>query len=411
MEAIHERCCGIDVHKKNVVVCGITPGEAGGFRKVVRKFGTMTGDLLAFSDWLSAEGIKIVAMESTGVYWKPVFNILEGQCEIMLVNAEHLRHVPGRKTDVNDAQWIAELLQHGLLKASYIPEVEQRDLRDLTRYRTSLIQERVREINRVQKVLEDANIKLGSVASDVLGVSGREMLEAIIRGIDDPAALAQLARASLRTKIDQLEKALAGRVRANHRFLLHMHLEHIDELSRKIDQLSQEIDRLLIPFDQQDEIRRLDGIPGVARDIAQIIVAELGVDMNRFPSAAHAASWAGLAPGKNESAGRNRSGKTRPGNQALKSALVQAAHAASHTRDNYLAAQFRRLAARRGKTRAALAVAHSILIIAYHLLRDGTEYRELGGDYFDQRNQQYLQRNLVKRLEGLGFKVSLEPAA
>lgn len=411
MEVVYRRCAGLDVHKKSVVVCRVIPDEAGGFRKDIRKFGTMTEDLLALSDWLRAEGVKQIAMESTGVYWKPVFNVLEGECEVMLVNAEHIKHVPGRKTDVNDAQWIAELLQHGLLKGSYIPEVEQRDLRDLTRYRTALIQERVREINRVQKVLEDANIKLGSVASNVLGVSGREMVEAIVRGVDDPEALAQLAKKRLRAKIDELERALTGRVRANHRLLLRLHLEHIDDLSAKIETLNEEIDRLLAPFDQTDELRRLDGIPGVGKDVAQIVIAELGTDMNRFPSAACAASWAGLAPGKNESAGRNRSGKIRPGNKYLKSALVQAAHAASHTRDNYLAAQFRRLAARRGKQRAAIAVAHSILVIAYHMLQNGSEYRELGGDFFDQRNHQQLQRHLVKRLEGLGFKVALEPVA
>lgn len=411
MEVVHERCAGLDVHKKSIVACRMTPKEGGGWQKDIRKFGTMTEDLLALADWLRASRVKQVAMESTGVYWKPVFNILESEFKIMVVNAQHIKHVPGRKTDINDAQWIAELLQHGLITGSFIPERPQRDLRDLVRYRTSLIQDRTKEANRVQKVLEDANIKLGSVASNVLGVSGRDMLDAIIRGIDDPEALAQLARGRMKSKIDELERALTGKVRASHRLLLRLHLEHIDDLNAKIEALNEEIDERMLPFKQNDELRRLDDIPGVGKDVAQIIIAELGINMERFPSAGHAASWAGLVPGKNESAGRNRSGKIRPGNKHLKRALVQAAHAASRARDNYLAAQFRRLAARRGKKRAAVAVAHSILVVAYHMLREGTEYRELGGDFFDHRNHDQLQRSLVKRLEKLGYTVSLEPTA
>jgi transposase len=371
----------------------------------------MTDELLKLSDWLREAQVTAVAMESTGVYWKPVFNILESEFEVILVNARHIKYVPGRKSDISDAQWIGELLQHGLLKASYIPERPQRDLRDLIRYRTSLIRERAREINRVQKVLEDANVKLASVASNVMGVSGRQMLEAIIAGNEDPEALAALAKGRLRCKIPDLQRALSGRIRTSHRLLLRLHLEHIDDLANKIEKLNEEIDRLMLPFDEDEQLRRLDDIPGVGREVAQVIIAELGVDMNRFPSAAHAASWAGLAPGKNESAGKNRSGKITPGNRHLKAMLVQAAHAVSRTKDNYLAAQFRRLAARRGKKRAAIAVAHSILVIAYHMLRDGTEYRDLGGDYFDKRNKEKLQRNLVRRLEGLGLKVMLEPAA
>lgn len=409
MEVVYRNCAGLDVHKKSVVACRIRSNEWDGWAKEVRRFGTMTDDLLKLADWLRAGGVKQVAMESTGVYWKPVFNILEGEFEVMVVNAQHIKHVPGRKTDVNDAQWIAELLQHGLITGSYIPEQPQRDLRDLIRYRTSLIQARTQEVNRVQKVLEDANLKLGSVASNVMGVSGRHMLEAIVRGLDDPEALAQMARGRLRAKIGELERALSGRVRANHRLLLRLHLEHIDDLNTKIEMLNEEIDRVVGPFDQEDELARLDGIPGVGKEVAQVIIAELGVDMSRFASAGHAASWAGLAPGKNESAGRNRSAKIRPGNKHLKSALVQAAHAASRSRDNYLAAQFHRIARRRGKKRAAIAVAHSILVIAYHMLRNRTEYRELGGDYFDKRNIERLQRTLVKRLEGLGFQVALEP--
>lgn len=411
MEVVHERCAGLDVHKKSVTACRIIPAAGGGWQKERRRFGTMTDELLKLADWLRAGQVTAAAMESTGVYWKPVFNILESEFEVYLVNARHIKYVPGRKSDISDAQWIGELLQHGLLKASYIPEVPQRDLRDLIRYRTSLIRERTREINRVQKVLEDANVKLASVATNVMGVSGRQMLEAIIAGEEDPEALAELAKGRLRAKIPELERALSGRIRASHRLLLRLHLEHIDDLNSKIENLNEEIERLMLPFDEDEKRNCLDAIPGVGLGVAQVILAELGVDMSRFPSAAHAASWAGLAPGKNESAGKNRSGKITPGNRHLKSALVQAAHAASRTKDNYLAAQFRRLAARRGKKRAAIAVAHSILVIAYHMLRDGTEYRELGGDYFDKRNKAQLQRNLVKRLEGLGLQVTLEPVA
>lgn len=411
MQVVHQRCAGLDVHKKTITVCRVTPDSQGGWQKDIRKFGTMTDELLALADWLGAGGVTQVAMESTGVYWKPVFNILESAFEVLLVNAQHIKYVPGRKTDVNDAQWIAELLQHGLLKASFIPQLEQRDLRDLTRYRTKLVQTRSSEINRVQKVLEAANIKLGSVASNVLGVSGRDMLEQIIAGQDDPTALAQLARGRLRDKIDELERALTGHVRETHRTLLKMHLEHIDELNAKIEALSEEIERLLIPFDVSDARARLTSIPGVSPRIAEVILAELGADMSRFPNAAHAASWAGLAPGKNESAGKNRSGKTTKGNQYLKAALTQAAHAVGRSKDNYLSAQYRRLASRPGKKRAAVAVAHSILVIAYHLLKNGTVYTDLGADYFDRRNEQQVQRQLVKRLEQLGYKVTVEPLA
>lgn len=409
MQVVHERCAGLDVHKKTVVVCRITPQTQGGFRKEIRSFGTFTDELLNMVDWLRAGQVSQIAMESTGVYWKPIYNLLEAEFGVVLVNAQHIKFVPGRKTDVNDAQWIAELLQHGLLKASYIPPVEQRDLRELIRYRTSLIQERTREVNRVQKVLEDANLKLGSVASNVMGVSAREMLEQIIAGQDDPTRLAQLARGRLRDKITQLEQALTGRIRDAHRLLLKLHLEHIDDLNGKISQLSGEIDRLLIPFDLHRAIERLDAIPGVNAAVAQVIVAELGLEMSRFPTAAHAASWAGVAPGRHESAGRNRSSRIREGNKHLKAALVQAAHAAGKRKDHYLGAQYRRLAARRGKQRAAIAVAHSILVIVYHMLQRGTEYIELGGDYFDKRNQQQTQQRLVRRLEQLGYKVTLEP--
>lgn len=410
MEAVFERCAGLDVHKKTVVACRIIPDGQGGWRVEVRTFGTTTAELLQLSDWLRAGSVSQVAMESTGVYWKPVFNILEGEFEVLLVNAKHIKFVPGRKTDVKDAQWIAQLLQHGLLKASFIPELPQRELRELVRYRTHLIQDRTREVNRVQKVLEDANLKLASVASDIMGVSGRAMLQAIILGKDDPAALAELAQGRMRSKMAELEQALTGHVRASHRLLLRLHLEHIDELHAKIAELDQEIDHLMPPFDPDQLVERLDAIPGVGRVVAQIAIAELGIDMSRFPTDAHAASWAGLAPGKNESAGRNYSARTFKANRYLRSALVEAAHAAGKT-DTYLGEKYRRLARRRGKKRAAVAVARTILTIMYHMIRHGTQYVERGSTFFDQLKPQATQQWLTTRLEKLGFKVTLEPLA
>jgi transposase len=409
MEVVYKRCAGLDVHKKSVVACRIIPGGRGGWQRDIRTFGTTTPDLLDLADWLREGRVTHVAMESTGVYWRPVFNVLEGEFEVLVVNAKHIKHVPGRKTDVRDAEWIAELLQHGLLEASFIPDPPQRDLRELVRYRTHLIQERTREVNRVHKVLEDANIKLSSVATDTLGVSGREMLQAIIAGKDDPAALAQLAKGRMRNKMDELERALTGRVRAIHRKLLRMHLEHIGELNAKIEELNQEIDSLMLPFDQDDLVERLDAITGVGKRTIEVVVSEMGVDMSRFPSHRHLASWSGLSPGKNESAGRNRSAKMPKGNRYLRAALVEAAHAAGRSKDTYLGEQYRRIARRRGKKRAAVAVAHSILVIMYHMTQDGTEYVERGSTYFDQLAPQRTQKWLVKRLEQLGFMVSLEP--
>jgi transposase len=406
---IHQRCAGLDIHKKTVVACRLLALSDEQVEVETRTFGTMTTDLLALADWLRAVGATHIAMESTGIYWKPIFNILETEFEIILVNAQHIKHVPGRKTDIKDAQWIAELLQHGLLKASFIPEASQRALRDLVRYRTKLIQQRSGEINRVQKVLEDANLKLSSVVSDVMGKSARKMLSAIIAGKEDPTALAQLAKGRMRSKIDELERALTGQMQAHHRLMLSLHLEHIDDLNVKIERLNQEIERAIAPFDLAGAAYRLEQIPGVGAVVAQGIIAELGIDMSRFPTAAHAVSWAGLAPGKNESAGRNRSAKTVKGNRYLKALLVQAAHTLACSKDNYLGAQFRRLARRRGKKRAAVAVARSILVITYHMLHHVTDYHELGVDFFDQRSKEQTERYLVRRLEQLGLKVTLEP--
>jgi transposase len=369
-------------------------------------------------------------MESTGDYWKPIYNLLEGSFEVLLVNAKHVKHVPGRKTDVCDAQWLAELLQHGLLKASFIPPAPQRDLRDLTRYRTKQIQERTREMNRMQKLLECANIKLSSVATDIFGVSGRAMLEAIVEGHADPETMAQLAKGRLRNKLLELEKALTGLVRDHHRFLLARQLAHIDfldehiaevsaEIERRIHEMSQsqepsscdtELDKPLSPtFDQAVEL--LDTIPGIDKRTAELIVAELGTDMSRFPTSKHAASWAGLSPGNNESAGKRYSGRTRKGNSPLRSGLIQAAWAVSHTKNNYLSAQYRRVAGRRGKKRAIVAVAHSILVMSYHILKSQQPYQELGANYFDERKKESILHGLVKRISKLGYEVSLESTA
>ena len=406
MQVVHEKCAGLDVHKKTVVACVITPKDKGGWEKEIRTFSTMTKDLLNLSDWLTSKGCTHVAMESTGEYWRPVFNILEGNLEVILVNARHIKAVPGRKTDIKDAQWIAELLQHGLLRASFIPPVEQRDLRDLTRHRSNFVRERVNLVNRVQKVLEGANIKLGCVASDVLGVSGRAMLGAIVDGNKSPEVMAELAQGTLRQKQDLLVEALEGRVRPHHKFILAQLLGIIDGIDETISQFDREIEDYCRPFAEAVEL--VDTIPGVAKRTAEIIVSEIGTDMSRFPSAEHLAAWAGLAPGNYESGGKTLSASTRKGNRFLRTILVQSAHALARTK-TYLAAQYRRLSARRGKKRAAVAVAHSILVIAYHLISRHEPYRDLGDDYFDQKRPESVKKRLVKRLEKLGYQVNLEP--
>lgn len=366
----------------------------------------MTHDLLALGDWLRDQGVTHVAMEATGVYWKPLFNLLEERFTLVLANAQHIKQVPGRKTDVRDCEWIADLLRHGLLRASYVPDRPQRELRELTRYRTTLVRERAREVNRIQKTLEGANVKLGDVASDVLGTSGRAMLEAMVNGTTDATALADLARGRLRDKRDRLEQALSGCMGDHQRFLLAEQLRHLDSLDQRIDRVSAEIAERVRPFEAL--IERLDAIPGVGRRVAEVLVAEVGTDMTRFPSAAHLASWAGLCPGNNESAGKRKSGRIRRGNPWVRMALVEAAHAAVRTKDTYLGAQFRRLAARRGAKKASIAVAHSILVIAYHLLQNDCPYTDLGSNYFDEHDRQQVARRLVQRLEGLGYRVALD---
>jgi transposase len=346
-------------------------------------------------------------MESTGVYWKPVYNLLEGAFELLVVNARHIKAVPGRKTDVKDCEWIADLLRHGLLRASFIPARAQRELRELTRYRTSLVQERTAAVNRVQKTLEGANIKLATVATDITGKSGRAILADLVAGVTAAPVLAHHAKGRLREKIPQLERALVGSVGAHQRFLLAQQLAHLDFLEESIATVSAEIAERLRPH--AELIARLDTIPGVGVPLAEALVGEIGTDMTRFPTAKHLASWAGMSPGNNESAGKRRSGRTRKGSPWLRALLVQAAHAAARTKNTYLAAQYRRLAARRGKQRAAVAVGHAILVIAYHLLRRGTVYCDLGPRHFDELDRRATEQRLVRRLEGLGYKVSLQP--
>jgi len=404
MEIEHTHCAGLDVHKKTVVAAIIVPDGQGGLRKEVRTFGTMTADLLGLSDWLLSFGVTHVAMESTGEYWKPIYNILEENFEVLLVNARHIKQVPGRKTDVMDAEWIADLLRHGLLRSSFIPPVGQRELRELTRHRTNFVRERASVVNRIQKTLESANIKLASVASNVMGVSGRAMLEAIVAGTTNATEMAGLAKGRLRGKREQLDKALEGRVKPHHRFVLAELLCQVDSLDESIARFDAEIEKYCHPF--EEEVELLDTIPGVAQRIAEVIVSEIGSDMSRFPTADHLAAWAGVAPGNNESAGKRYSGTTRHGDRALTSALVQAAHAAARTRNTYLSAQYHRLAGRRGKKRAILAVAHSILVISYHIIQRKEPYRDLGGDYFDQRRPEATAKRLLIRLQHLGYDIS-----
>jgi transposase len=409
VDVVHPRCCGLDVHKQSVVACVLVSDPSAPPHREIRTFGTFTNELLVLVDWLAEQGVTHIALESTGVYWKPIWNLLEGRFELLLVNPRHIKAVPGRKTDVLDAEWLAELLRYGLLKASFVPDRAQRELRELTRYRTSLTNERSAAINRLQKTLEGANIKLASVASDVMGLSSRHMLAAVVVGATDANALANLAQGKLRDKLPQLEQALIGRVGPHQRFLLAEQLAHIDSLDASLERLNAEIAERLRPFDEV--IARLDAIPGIGRVIAEVLLAEIGADMTRFPTANHLASWAGMCPGHNESAGKRRSGKTRKGSPWLRAALVQAAHAAARKKQSYLAAQYRRLTARRGAKKAAVAVGHSILVTVYHLLTHDCPYVDLGPTYFDQRDPRAVQRRLIHRLQALGYQVQLTPLA
>jgi len=403
-----ERCCGLDVHKETVAACVRVPGAKGRRTQEVRTFGTTTPDLLALQDWLAAHQVTHVAMESTGVFWKPVYYVLEARFTVLLVNAAHVKQVPGRKTDVRDCQWIAELLEHGLLRGSFVPPPVIRDLRELTRYRRTQIQERTRVANRLHKVLQDANVKLSNVTHHVLGVSGRAMLDALVAGTTDPDVLADLARGQLRKKLPALRQALTGRFRAHHAFLLGQILAHLDYLEDAIAAVSAHIAEQLRPFAPQ--VERLMTIPGVQRRTAETILAEIGTDMAVFPTAGHLASWAGMCPGNDESAGKRRSGKTRKGSKWLRTSLIEAGNAAARTKATALGARYRRILPHRGHRKAVVAVGRHILEISYHLLRTERTYQELGPDYFDRRHAERLQRRCVRQLEQLGLQVTITPA-
>ena len=412
MEIQIQRGCGLDVHQATLVACLLTVLASGKVKKEIRKFGTTTRDLVALREWLQAEGCTHVAMESTGVYWKPVYAILEGAFELIVANAQQIKKVPGRKTDVKDAEWIADLLLHGLLRPSFVPPKPIRELRDLTRYRRKLVESRSAERNRLQKVLETANIKLASVASDVFGVSGMQMLEALVEGKTTPAEMAELAKGRLRNKIAQLEPALEGRMEEHHRYLLKLQLRRMQELDKDLAELEARIQEKLRPY--QKELELLTEIPGVDWTLAAVIIAELGVDMQVFASPSQLASWAGVCPGNHESAGKRRNVRVTKGNVHLKTALVEAAQASTRAKGTYLRDKFYRLKARRGAKRAVVAIAHKILVAVYHMLAEQVSYNDLGDLYLDKQNKQHLTRNLVRRLERLGFRVTLEeqrPAA
>jgi transposase len=407
MRVVYTRCCGLDVHKESISACLLTPDDQGGMQQQVRRFGTMTRDLLELSDWLACNQVTHLAMESTGVYWKPVWNVLEATFTILLVNAQHVKAVPGRKTDTKDCEWLADLLQHGLLRGSFVPPSPIRQLRDLTRTRASLRQDHTAVANRMQKVLEDANVKLASVATDWLGVSGRDILSRMLDGEQDAGKLADLCRGRLRDKIPEMQRALEGRMTDHHRWMLHLQREQLEFLEAQIAKLDAKIQEHM--SDYQKAVDLCTTIPGIEAVAAANLIAEIGVNMDQFPSAQHLASWAGLCPGNNESAGKRLSGKARNGSIWLRRNLCQAAWAASHTKNTYLSAQFRRLAARKGKKRAIVAVAHTILVIVFHMLKNQQPYSDLGADYFDRRNTDQLKRSLVRRLERLGVPVSIVP--
>ncbi len=407
MEVLFPRCAGIDVHKRTVVACRIVLTDDGEWLRETRTYGTTTEDLLRLSDWLAAGDCTHVGLESTGEFWKPVFNILEGSFTVWLLNAQRVRAIPGRKTDVRDAEWIAELLRHGLVEPSFIPPRHQRELRELTRQRTNFVRGRATLVNRVQKVLEGTNLKLTAVVSNIVGVSGRAILAALLNGEEDVTLLADLAKGKLRKKRDELERALSGRLQPHHRFLLTELLAQIDGLDETIGRFDAEIARLCTVNEEEVVVALLDTIPGIGRAMGELLVAEIGIDMTKFPTAAHLAAWAGVAPGNNESAGRQRSGRTRKGNAWLKTALVQAAHGAARMKGTALAAKYQRVRARRGAKRAIMAVAHRLLIIAYHVIARREPYRELGADYLERRQPVAIVDRLVQRLRQLGVEVTV----
>ena len=409
MELLIARCAGLDVHQATVVATVRVPGDAGDRRIVTETFGTMTADLLALRDWLQAYGVTHVALESTGVYWKPVYYVLEDAFTLLLINMRTLQHVPGRKTDVQDSEWLAQLLECGLLRSSFVPPPPIRELRDLTRYRLQQVRDQAREVNRLCKVLEDAGLKLTTVMSDVMGVSGRAMLAALIDGTTDPTVLADLARGKLRKKLPALREALRGRFRPHHAFLIEQILAKVDFLDETLDRLMAEIDRHVAPFEAM--LIGLDTIPGVDRIGAISILAETGGNMQPFPTAGHLCSWGAMCPGQNESAGKRRSGKTRKGNAYLRGTLIQAGLGAMRTKGSALQARYYRVKRYRGHKKAVVAVGHQILEIAYYIMRDGVTYEELGADYFDRRHRERAVHRHVRQLEALGFHVTIEKAA
>lgn len=406
MEVIHRHCAGLDVHKQTVVACVRISGD-GPLLQEVRTFPTTTSGLLALTDWLESFDVEHVGMEATGVYWKPVWHVLEGHFELVLANAAHVKNVPGRKTDVNDATWLADLLAHGLIRASFVPPVAVQELRTLTRTRKQFVRERAAHIQRIEKVLEDANLKLSVVLTDILGKSGRAVLQAIVHGQDDPEHLVTLIGRVKASRAELLE-ALRGRIRAHHRFMLKLHLSHIDALDRAIVEIEKEVGLGLEPF--QQAAKRLSTMPGLSTVSAHVVVAEIGIDMSRFTTPGHLLSWACMCPRNDESAGKRRSTRLRRGGQWLKTTLVQAAWAAIKVKGSYLQAQFLRLRARRGAKKAIIAVAASMLTAAWHMLRDGTEWHDLGAAHFDRTDTQKTATRLIRRLQQIGYTVQVSHA-